>query len=269
MVTKKQIAANQQNAKKSTGAKSPTGKAVVATNSTKHGIFSSKAIISGESLEDFQSLLDGLVESLKPVGTLENFYVERVAHVIWRQARLVRAESAFLELQQSKKRTENIHAVENALGYRFGLLTHNTIDSHFEWCDEDEKQLDWATSILERYRVLNLTQLHGGDVEELKKSPELYEAYLLDDGLSNEAGDMSDCEKIAQWLDSFLDYVVKLRNQLQVKFACSAVIALVQAEKMCPYTNEQLIRYQIALDGELHRAVEALRQQQAFRLKTK
>lgn len=269
MATNKQIAANQQNAKKSTGAKSPAGKAVVATNSTKHGIFSARAIISGENLEDFQSLLDGLVESLKPVGTLESFYVERISHVIWRQGRLVKAESAYLELQRGKKRTENIHAVENALGYQFGLLTHDTLSNDFEYSDEDSKQLNWTMSILEQYRALNLTKLHSGDVEELKKSPELYEAYLLDDNLSNEAGDISDCKRITQWLDPFLDYVVSLRNQLQVKFACSAVIALVQAEKTCPYTNEQLIRYQIALDGELQRAVEALRRQQVFRLKTK
>ncbi|HOY71003.1 MAG TPA: hypothetical protein PL131_09555 [Methylotenera sp.] len=265
MTTDKQIAANKANAQKSTGAKSPKGKAIVASNSIKHGIYSSKVVIHGESLEDFQLLLGGLVESLKPVGTLEQFYVERIAHSMWRQFRLVKAESAYIELQRTKKRSENIHSAENALGYQFGMLGYQNSTIDFDFNEDDKSQLDFGNIILEKYSTLNLRKLHSGDVAELKKCPELYEAYMLEADISPASSEVLDSESIAKWLDSYLDYCVNLQGQLKIKLACKTVMQLVQTEKLCPYTNELLARYQVALDNELSRAIEGLRSQQIYR----
>ena len=71
MTTEKQTIANQANSKKSTGAVTSEGKAIVASNAIKHGLFSSRLILSDESVNEYGLLLDDLMQSLQPAGTLE------------------------------------------------------------------------------------------------------------------------------------------------------------------------------------------------------
>jgi hypothetical protein len=53
MATKAQIRANRRNAQKSTGPRTPQGKAVVSQNAIKHGLFARQDVISSESQADF------------------------------------------------------------------------------------------------------------------------------------------------------------------------------------------------------------------------
>jgi len=53
MTTKKQAAANKENAKNSTGPKTPEGKAVVAMNAISHGILSRRLFLGGENPVEF------------------------------------------------------------------------------------------------------------------------------------------------------------------------------------------------------------------------
>ena len=85
---------NQQNALKSTGPRTPAGKAASSANAVRHGILSRHLILPGESREEFDELLSLLLAEQKPVGTLESAIVERMAIALWRQRRLVAAESA-------------------------------------------------------------------------------------------------------------------------------------------------------------------------------
>ena len=94
MSTEKKTASNRKNAQKSTGPKSDTGKAVVSQNARTHGLLSRNLIIEGESQEEFSELLGLLVDEFQPVGLVEQALVERVGIALWRQRRLVRAESA-------------------------------------------------------------------------------------------------------------------------------------------------------------------------------
>src|SRR6185369_13010456 len=54
MVTEKQLAANRRNGFKSTGPKSPEGKARVAQNGTTYGIFCRHLLLAGERAEEFE-----------------------------------------------------------------------------------------------------------------------------------------------------------------------------------------------------------------------
>jgi hypothetical protein len=56
MSTAAQIAANQANAKLSTGPRTPEGKAIVAGNAVKHGFCSSQAIVCDEDRGLFEEL---------------------------------------------------------------------------------------------------------------------------------------------------------------------------------------------------------------------
>jgi hypothetical protein len=60
----------------------------------KHGIFSKIVVLKGEPRAEFDSLLHGLRNSLKPEGTLEDLLVENLAISSWRKRRLLVAEGA-------------------------------------------------------------------------------------------------------------------------------------------------------------------------------
>lgn len=97
MTTKNQIEANKQNALVSTGPSTSEGKAIVAQNAVKHGIFAKDLIITtGDGKEDaqeYRELLDGLILSLKPSGQMECLLVEKIAVDYWRLRRVLRFES--------------------------------------------------------------------------------------------------------------------------------------------------------------------------------
>jgi len=61
MVTPKQVAANRKNGARSTGPKTPAGKAASSRNSLKTGLLSRELILAGESREEFDALFDQLI----------------------------------------------------------------------------------------------------------------------------------------------------------------------------------------------------------------
>ena len=103
MTTEKQIEANKQNALVSTGPVTPEGKAVVAQNAVKHGIFVKDLIITtGDGKEDaqeYKELLDGLILSLNPSGQMECLLVEKIAVDYWRLRRVLRFETGSIRNQ--------------------------------------------------------------------------------------------------------------------------------------------------------------------------
>ena len=81
-VSNKQLIANRQNAKKSTGPKTEQGKAIIEQNAIKHGLYSRAAVINSPNLKEDQAEYDLLFESmcdeLKPQGTV-NFLKYRAS----------------------------------------------------------------------------------------------------------------------------------------------------------------------------------------------
>ncbi len=73
MVSEKQFLANHRNARRSTGPKTPQGKAVSRSNAFRHGLLSEDVVISGEDPEKFAYLKTELEAELNPVGFQEAF----------------------------------------------------------------------------------------------------------------------------------------------------------------------------------------------------
>jgi len=90
MTTEAQIEANRANAQKSTGPRSPEGKAKVAQNALKHGLLAKQAVVVGEDTDDFDLLRDQLYAEWAPVGPTEARLVERLAGLFWRLQRAER-----------------------------------------------------------------------------------------------------------------------------------------------------------------------------------
>ena len=88
MATLKQFEANRRNAQKSTGPKTPEGKAAVSMNALRHGLRARTVVLPGESREEFNQLCDDLEVEWHPQSRTEQFYVEQMAVSQWKLTRM-------------------------------------------------------------------------------------------------------------------------------------------------------------------------------------
>src|SRR6266849_2114846 len=99
-VSPRKVAANRQNALKSTGPKTPRGKAYSRRNALKHGLFAmdlfSDFLSRRESPKEYQELSEQLRRCYRPAGFAEELEVERIAQCMWRLKRAGRYENAEL-----------------------------------------------------------------------------------------------------------------------------------------------------------------------------
>ncbi len=95
-LTRERLAANPASGAKSTGPRTPEGKARVAANSLKHGLYASprRATLRalGESVKDLESLRRGLDEEWQPSTDTEARLVGNLAELLWRLERVRRAQ---------------------------------------------------------------------------------------------------------------------------------------------------------------------------------
>jgi len=92
----RRLAARRANAKKCTGPRTPEGKTAVRLNALKHGFFASDVVnplLDGPArAEEFNSILDALLEDFQPQSARERLLVDEVAACCWRIRRLLRYE---------------------------------------------------------------------------------------------------------------------------------------------------------------------------------
>ncbi|MFN7994515.1 MAG: hypothetical protein U0Q18_12990 [Bryobacteraceae bacterium] len=96
MSTQKQIEANRRNAQKSTGPRTPEGKAMSSLNATTHGFSARAVLLPHENPEDYQTLHSQLVAEWRPEGPTEEFCVTLMANAQWKLARAEYLESRLL-----------------------------------------------------------------------------------------------------------------------------------------------------------------------------
>jgi hypothetical protein len=88
MPTEKQIAANRENAKKSTGPRTETGKSKVRLNAKRDGITGQVITLPAEDLPIFEKLKADLIAELNPQTLLEQKLASAIAWDTWRLDRL-------------------------------------------------------------------------------------------------------------------------------------------------------------------------------------
>lgn len=110
--SQKQVLANRQNAKKSTGPKTVEGKRTVRWNSLKHGLLAKATILTivdfEEDPREFEFLLEELQADLQPIGVLEQILVEKIAAAYWRLRRVLKSEQGEIEQGVLDRRHDNI-----------------------------------------------------------------------------------------------------------------------------------------------------------------
>ncbi len=115
MTSEKKAEANRRNALKSTGPRTPEGKAAVSLNALRHGILSQKILLPEEDEEALRELGVRLRDELQPVGELENLLVDRIITAYWRLRRLGRVETGIFAWERSEELAER--AEREAQGY--------------------------------------------------------------------------------------------------------------------------------------------------------
>jgi len=111
--TRKQLTANRKNAKKSTGPKTPQGKAKSSANALKHGLCAlspENVVIPGEDPAEFEAFQREILNDLRPGEAAERLLAERIALAQWRlrraakyEGQLVEASLATVRRQQASK----------------------------------------------------------------------------------------------------------------------------------------------------------------------
>jgi hypothetical protein len=97
MVTKAQIFANRRNAQKSTGPRSPQGKAIVSQNALKHGLTAGRDIINSESQAEFDLCRDQFLAELSPNSPMESMLAERIVNLSWRLKRVYKIQNQTID----------------------------------------------------------------------------------------------------------------------------------------------------------------------------
>ena len=260
-ISEQQLTANRVNAVKSTGPKSPSGKSIVSSNETKHAILSDRMLIEGEKPAEFRALMQELSIALNPLGIVEAALVERIAVSIWRQRRLVRAETAALSLatQPQKIATSVSQELDLSLSARL---------SEADLAPFDSDQEKWCTGAVEEFE-----QLDQFDLEKLRRDAPLLYGQLKSDA-------ESDSETIEVYLGAYKEglsgYLAELmrwcRKELETAQRRPKILQLAEHFRsrnlVLPAHALQLFaRYQAMLDNQLYKALRALREAQERRMK--
>ena len=87
MASEAQIAANRLNAQKSTGPRTPEGKAAMRRNPLRHGLGAATVVLFYESAAEFEQFPQDLALDFEPLGAEECALVEQIATLRWRLRR--------------------------------------------------------------------------------------------------------------------------------------------------------------------------------------
>jgi hypothetical protein len=112
MGSEAQIRANHENAKHSTGPRTPEGKQRVALNALKHGLTGKQVVLNNEKAEDFDAFRNALWEDIDPQGMLEGLLTDKIVADAWRLRRVPLFEAA---LHAAIKEERDLSAINKKL----------------------------------------------------------------------------------------------------------------------------------------------------------
>lgn len=260
--TEQRRAANRANARLSTGPATVEGKAVACRNATRHGLLSSRLLLDDEDPEEFQILLGELAGSLNPFGAVEEALVERIAVSLWRQRRIVAAETARLALMRQPKKLAD--SVSSELGRRYDdALVED------ELAPFDEEMVQWCRDV-----IAEIQTLEEIDLDKLESQAPLIHEHLCSAAEEDDTEPARFVKNHPGGLTGYVDEVLvwcsdELRKA-EARPRVQALAAQVRAKHLVlpRDTLEVMARYQSMLDNQLYKALKALREAQEWRLKT-
>ena len=88
IVSNNKVRANRENAKKSTGPRTVSGKEKVSGNALSHGLTAEKHVIIGESIEEFNTFKNSMFNVYEPFGAYEEEIFIKLVELLWRLRRV-------------------------------------------------------------------------------------------------------------------------------------------------------------------------------------
>jgi hypothetical protein len=210
MTTQRQIEANRENAKKSTGPASADGKQRSSKNAMTHGILSQQILVHGEDPDEFDTFRKDLADDLSPVGPVEELLVDQMVSCMWRYRRLLRVETGLFEFRyfenevgRHDREAESHVEKHSLLDEEYGSLVSRTV------VDREAYETAMAKKAGARQQLLDsLPQLGRGFAEDEKTYSALarykssilrdyYKAYHELERLQRSRGGESVCAPVA------------------------------------------------------------------------
>jgi hypothetical protein len=276
----KQLEANRQNSLKSTGPKTPAGKAAASMNAMKHGILSKEVIVRGlcikESNRQLQAIRRQFVQHYAPVGAQEEMLVDQIVVCYWRKRRVLKAESGEIAL-----------SVGQGIWERLKVKAGQRMRFEQAWTVHGESKLklstagiDYMMEVLETTRdlVMEKGELTEEAFEEVvkvfgyephgvslalavmdewhKSNPEGLEPAILKQKFQ---------EVVCAFIDDQLETrrqhrrILKMREKMEDESHQAAAV-LPSAE-----TLDKILRYETTLDRQLRHAMHELERLQRMR----
>ena len=276
MATSKQIAANRRNARKSTGPKTQTGKAVAKMNSLKHGLRAEDVVATGWYFQEdpaaYNQLRRKLWESLAPVGVLEEILVDRMTVCTWCRRRALKAEQGEIQLSTNvntradmirRAALEELFAADGLIGPQLSAA----------WVERSLKMFDRLRQRVEADGELTEAALQEAITTVARPNlPVLRELARLRTQLSNKPDNVAATDWKTQHCQQVLRCLDKLRRQFALERellaadateetqARLAAGALPSADKL-----EKILRYLATQDHQFYRAWHQLERLQRMR----
>lgn len=241
--------ANRRNAKRSTGPRSAAGKARSSSNALNHGVLSRHLLLPDEDPAEWAALLGRLLDELSPVGTLEQTLVERIAVALWRQRRVIMAETARIRLAQAPGASERFRLK--------GLLGDNPklVEQVLSGDGEADDRLLYED-------LLHAVAASVTDLDVLRvEYPRVWRNLLA---IANPAGGVA-LYLAKRHQGKVADYLAALLATLKQIVAAHDYMGIQKDAGSLPVAPELMARYQAALDNDLYKAMRALRDAQRFR----
>ena len=251
-----QAKANQKNAKKSTGPKTLSGKAKASQNALTHGIYAAIPLLPGENQDQLRQLADDITASLRPTDAIEIGYVERIIVGTIRQIRLRDAEAAKLRISMS----DHVIAERIESFFRHPLAARPKSE-HIS--DQSEETYQYFEAMLDEYENYIMKNKPVSILGIQANAPYIYEL------MTSKAKEYS-----LSWEKFAKDKIYIARALEEIKGAAKSFIAanghyhqayqfkadmkiasrIPQGEDMALFS-----KYQIQLDTDINRAMDALR----------
>jgi hypothetical protein len=251
-----QAKANQNNARKSTGPKTPAGKAKSSQNALTHGIYAAIPLLPGENQDKLSQLADDINAAFAPTDAMEVSIVERIIIGTIRQIRLREAEAAKLRISMSD------HVIAERIGTFFRHpLSARSKSEHVS--DHSEQTYQYFVAVIDEYE--NYIKKHQPvtllNIQE--NTPHIYE--LMTD---------KPVEYNLSWDEFAKDKIYLSRALTEIKEAAKAFIvtnghfhqayqfkADMKIASRIPQGDDMALfsKYQIQLDTDIYRAMDALR----------
>jgi hypothetical protein len=227
-------------------------------NALRHGVLSRYTVLPWEDTDEYQAVLDALVDEHAPDGLTQEHLVEEIAGIFWRKRRLRMAECA---------------AFRRALT-KIGAPDHQTVAAALIHVDVEKQAVidtDEIASVREQRTVLE----RAIEILRSGKSPE-YDKVLssLDPGIQARWAELTKSRRVelipfdtvgphyAADADGLLEFLENEANELEGRRTELESPELIRdqslGEGLKPEDLDGLIRYEIHLDRKLERVVGML-----------